>query len=126
MLSISVYAGITLIILFGVIQQHFGVEELGHWFQKTNSYQTKYYVNLFKERTYSKNYRVVGELSVQESDCDPNYGCNGRPIFLEKAYFPNGGYISFEDCELEINKKAYCIDEEENEWYAELTNVKVE
>jgi hypothetical protein len=79
----------------------------------------KYYVNMFPDDGVSKNYRVVADISKVEE---------GGDYYITKAYFPNGGYITFEDSygvsELEFNKKVSIKDDKGKEWEIELTKQK--
>ncbi len=99
---------------------YLGVEQIGHFWEKEDNYTVSYYANLFKDKDYAKNYRVRADLERFDTG-------NERVIRLDRVYFPNGGNLSFEDydCELVINKKILCRDNDLGEWYVELTNEKL-
>jgi hypothetical protein len=98
-------------------------EEIGHPFEKAE-YTTHYYVNLFRDKKSSKNYRVTGEIEMVSS-CDDEYGCI-RSRLLRKATFPTGDVAKFDECFVELNKKEHCIDYDHDSWYVELTNIKIQ
>lgn len=85
-------------------------------------YDDKYYVNLFPENNTSKNYRVEANIFY-----DNDYG----EYYIEKAYFPNNGYITFDnsfgipDNALEFNKKVLVKDDKGRYWNVELTKQRV-
>lgn len=84
---------------------------------EADKYHSTYYVNLFPDLNTSKNYRVKAEISRFE----------GR-YYIDKAYFPNGGYITFEnDSWIDINtyEKTYLEDDTGKDWYIELTKERV-
>lgn len=121
-----IWAGIILFLVYVFFGRYIiGTEIPGSMFEKP-AYDRKFYVNLFKDSDYSKNYRVVGDLHVFR-ECDgggDEEECYSVGV-VEKATFPNGGYITFDDCRVQLNKKIYCRDVDFNEWYVELTNVPV-
>src|SRR5437762_10807004 len=43
---------------------------------------------------------------------------------LSKITFPNNNYIEFDECQIYLNKKEFCVDNNGNSWYIELTNQK--
>jgi hypothetical protein len=102
--------------------KHFGESKLGSLLEKPD-YTTQYYVNLFADKGNSKNYRVVADIHVYstvEQDGEDSY--SEKHIVVEKVYWPNGGYTTFDDCELEDGDSGYCTDDEDRSWYIELTD----
>lgn len=67
-------------------------------------------------------YHLKGEIEHQV-DCDEE-GCSGED-YLTKAYFQNGGYVSFDDCAGSFNKSTYCVDNDGNGWSIRLKEVKI-
>jgi hypothetical protein len=96
-----------------------GVEQVGHFFEKENDYETIQYVNLFEGKSTARNYRLKAKLWRVIGNSD-------RETRLLYVYFPNGGSISFEDsdCDLKLYKKIGCGDSSGKQWYVELINDK--
>jgi hypothetical protein len=94
-----------------------GAESIGSFFEKTD-YRTKYYVNMFPEASKSESYRLPAMIHV--------YDGSDKVISIERVYFDNGGFLYFEDCQVEIGEKTYCTDQRGRRWYIELTDLKVE
>lgn len=80
-----------------------------------------YYVNLFPEKSESKNYRVIGDV-----ECDSESG----ECFLIKVTFLNGGYRTFGDyfgiSPLIFYKQVTYKDDKGTYWNVELTKEKIE
>lgn len=113
----------------------YGDEIIGSYFEKID-YRTKYYVNIFPDDESSKNYRLSAEIHVysEEEEGEPtedSYGIEHsntyttKYITLEKVFWPNEGYLNFNDCQLEIGEKVQCKDQNGMSWNIELTNEKV-
>lgn len=117
--------------------------QIGSLFEGSD-YQEKYWVNLFQNTENAKNYRVIADITATLSctegepiDYDP-FGERGesskcdRVYIINKAYFNNGGFITFEsendnaDYSLKLNKKIFITDDNGKEWYVELTNIKAD
>lgn len=121
------------------ISRNYGEERLGSFFEKPE-YKTQYYVLIFPDNSISKNYKLVADIEVSseidsyEDDDGSGIGVFAYPITrsyshrlinIDKVYLPNGGYLTFDDCELEKNAKAYCTDQDGRQWTIELTPEKV-
>ena len=116
--------------------RHYGNEIIGSYWAKPN-FTTKYIVKLSKSRDSNKEYTLPAIVTVFSETIDIDYGQEDRwgqeisesydeeYIMLEKVFFNNGGYLTFEECDLEIGNKIYCIDQEDEGWYIELTKEKV-
>lgn len=113
----------------------YGDEIIGSYFEKSE-YNTQYYVNVFPDDEGSKNYRLPAEIHVyseteEGETSEDRFGqehtetYTTKYIIIEKAFWPNGGYLDFDDCQLEIGDKVLCSDQEGRDWYIELTNEKV-
>jgi hypothetical protein len=113
----------------------YGDEILGSYFEKFE-YRTQYYVNVFPDDESTKNYRLPAEIHVysEEEEGEPTEDVYGiehsntyttKYIVLDKVFWPNGGYLDFNDCQLEIGKKVMCNDQDGVSWNVELTNEKV-
>lgn len=124
-------------LLFGasILISNYGAEKIGSIFEKSR-YKTKYYVNLFPDMNSSKNYRVKAEIEAdfvewEESDNQGNpISKSHRVYYINKAYFPSGGYIIFDkeripnDKGVEVRKKTLLVDTSGRYWWAELTSEK--
>ncbi|MFT9486642.1 MAG: hypothetical protein ACH0QD_04635 [Tepidibacillus sp.] len=75
----------------------------------------KYYVNLYPGDGV-KNYRVLADVSKEGE------------YYINKAYFPNGGFITFENAyaitPIQFNNKIEIHDDQNRTWYVELTPLK--
>jgi len=130
----TIYIITILSIIWAPLSFFYKEEKIGSIFEKAE-YTTQYYVNLFPKNSDSKNYRVKADIYsvVSENsytDGDSEKVAYNREYYIERAYFPNGGSVSFEDNvgsgeSLVLNKKEYLVDDDGEEWYVELTNVKV-
>ena len=115
-----------------VIVRFWGVPEIGHLFEKRKPYDTDYYVNLFPRNAEAKNYRLKARITVSEDNCygsdngsEDDFDCYPGPIYLNRVTWPNGGASYFEECDIEINQKKLCWDNEKREWLVELTDQRV-
>lgn len=122
-----------LVVSWFVTRHYFGVETIGHFFEKGTDYSARYYINLFPPGHASRNYRTEAEVfrtsfdaSCADTSGEFTYSCGGRVTYLSRAYFPNGGSTIFSGCELRMNEKTDCTDENDREWTVELTDKKVE
>jgi len=113
----------------------YGDEILGSYFEKPE-YKTQYYVNVFPDDKGIKNYRLQafihvyseteeGETSEDRFGQELTESYTTKYIIVDKVFWPNGGYLDFDDCQLEIGDKVLCSDQEGRDWYIELTNEKV-
>lgn len=116
---------------------HYGNEIIGSYWAKP-SFTTKYIVKLSKARDSNKEYALPGIVTVfsewiesdypQENEWGQEYYesyIEEEYILLEKVFFNNGGYLTFEECDLEMGVKIYCTDQNDEDWYIELTKEKV-
>jgi hypothetical protein len=107
------------------ISKHWGVKEIGHFYEAPMPYTTKYYVYLFEENNKAKNYKLTADITVdRESDGDLGW----TTINLEKVYFSNGGFLYFENCFLEGKKDIadQCDDQNGVNWTVEFKKEKAE
>lgn len=104
-----------------------GDEVIGSFFEKSE-YRTQYYAILTPETNSSKNYKLKADIWVFNETSQDYEGRSYtyKVIMVEKVYFKNGGYVYFDDCQVDLNKKEYCIDQNSRGWYIQLTNTKVE
>jgi hypothetical protein len=112
--------GLIIFVAYLIIIFFFSNEIPGDWLEK-NNYKTTIDLNLFKNSGDSKNYHVKGEIEVStecESYDEKDY-C-GKLRLLKKAIFPDAGYITFDDCEIELGKKFNCFDDKGEYWYIEV------
>lgn len=134
-IAFVVWGAMAILGLYTILNQHYGVKEIGHWFESPNSYNVKYFVNVFPETDKggfaAKNYRLPADVYVYKDGFGGDENTEGGAIYIEKAYWPNGGSISFDSsCEVKgFDEKSLCNpvgDEYQDEWfYIELTNTKV-
>jgi hypothetical protein len=123
---------IGIILVFGYlvgIKQYWGNTTIGSFFEK-DIYTTQYYVNLFVNKDNVKSYRVKADI---RADYIEYVDDKQRVYWIEKAYFNNGGYLTFYNeiensnyhTSLEFNKKVSVIDDNGKEWFVELTDIKI-
>lgn len=114
----------------------YGDEILGSYLEKFE-YKTQYYVKVFPNTVDSKSYVLPADIHVYtESEegetMEDRFGqehtetYTTKYIILDKVFWPNGGYLVFDDCQLEMGNQVSCSDQEGIEWYIELTNEKVQ
>lgn len=115
--------------------EHFGNEVIGSYWSKPD-FRAKYIVkvsepeNLQEIQTlqaivhvFSISYEresqnVRGEEYYQTYDDDL--------IILDTIVLYNGEYLTFDDCELEINKTESCLDQNMKLWHIKMTDEKVD
>lgn len=125
----------TLILSRSTIVNFWGKEEFNSYIEKPH-YSARYYVNLFENEKSSKNYRLEADVIVTSEKyySDEPGKRVGIPIFifspkkiiyLNKVYWPNGGFLIFDDTHLKVGQRVYGADQNGKEWYIELTNQKV-
>jgi len=113
--TIKEYAAsmITIILFVGLIvwgiKDYYGVEEVGHFFEKSE-YRAIYYINLYKTRDDTVSNRVRGRIGVTST----------KTIYLNEIYFSKNRSVLLGDCVLSVGEKEYCIDDSGNNWYIEL------
>lgn len=107
-----------LIALVAFYKYFIGNTTIGSWFEKSKDYTTYYYVNVFPS-DHTKNYRLKAEISRESC----GEGC-GRATLVTRAFFPNGGYLDFDNCDVEFDKQTQCLDQDSNFWDVELTRIK--
>ncbi len=114
----------------------YGNEIIGSYFEKSE-YKTQYYVNVFPDDEESKNCRLPATIHVysETEEGEPSEDSMGiehtktyitKYITVDQVFWPNGGYLHFDDCQLELGDKVLCSDQEGRSWYIELTNEKVQ
>lgn len=102
-----------------------GNTQIGSIFEKHN-YQEKYYVYVTENTKQSKRYKIPADIyRIRGSVGDYTY-------FVQKIYWPNGGYIDFTDNDNIIGEKVIPLKEievdfssEHNPIYITLTTEKV-
>lgn len=129
---VRVFIYITLLIPIVIIttQFYFGVEEIGHMFEK-GSYYTEYYAYLSKSNDKTFNNYVTAYLYIYHPR-DPDAG--NPYIKLNKVVFKTNESIIFsknqdnsyyDGCLLQRNINNLCIDLQGNNWYVKLSDIKV-
>lgn len=116
---------------------------IGSFFEK-DSYQERYYVYIRKDTEKFNSYKVEADIRKCDygypsytEDGDETFIVKGSGYFIEKAYLPNGGFITFLDDEtdglseitpnnrLHPEKEASCQDNKGNEYHIYSTTEKV-
>lgn len=117
----------------GAIANTYGEERIDSLFEKSE-YTTKYYVNLFPDEDSAKNYRLPADIHVYHENHEGDETLTSvKCIRIEKAYLPNGGYVSFsyneyneeDEKNLRFGKKVDLTDSSGKNWYVELVDRKV-
>jgi hypothetical protein len=88
--------GILIVITLFIIKYDFGVSSPGSFFER-NSYSTKVYVLASPENNGTKSYSIPADITKDE---------NGYSV--NKIYWPNAGYSTFDSCIVYLNKKVNC------------------
>ncbi len=115
--------------------RNYGNETIGSYSEKTE-YRTRYYVNVFPNDEEGKNYRLPADIHVyneieEGETTEDRFGqehtttYTTKYIIVEKIYWPNGGFLNFNECKIEIGEKNLCIDQNNRSWFIEITNRKV-
>lgn len=112
----------------GTYVLHYGDEIIGSFWEKPN-YKTKYLVKLYKGDS-DQFYTLPAQLHVFSETFEDDYGDSYQTwtekfILVETVYFNNGEYLTFDDCNLNEGGRVFCIDQNDNEWYIELTKEKI-
>lgn len=94
-------------------------------------------MNMFPDGSEAKNYRVKADILASSRDVGyvdsegEEHDSSVRAYYIAKAYMPNGGFITFENevddgsNDLIIGKKIELQDDEDRQWYVELTKERV-
>ena len=88
-------------------------------------------MNLFPNEDNATNYRLPADIHVYYENYEGDETSTSvKCIRIEKAYFPNGGYVSFsyngEDKKnLRFGGKVDLTDSSGKNWYVELVDKKV-
>jgi hypothetical protein len=80
------------------LNQWLGTTTVGSMWAKTN-FDTQYWVYIQPDNADTKNYRVKGDISRYDGEYS-----------LNKVYWANGGYITFDDCQLQSQDGKYSSD----------------
>lgn len=116
--------------------RHYGNEIIGSYWAKPN-YKTKYFVKISNSRDSKKERVLPAKIHVfSETYHDDYIDFSGEVryksntvehIILEKVFLKDGNCLTFyDDCELEIGEKIFCVGEDDEDWYIELTERKAE
>lgn len=124
-LSVILVGGFLLWIVWslfsGFIGHFWGTKEIGALFEAPRPYEAKYYVYLFPDGGKAKNYKVIADIEVDSicvDDGEGNSGCYDA-YYLKKAYFTNGGYVEFDECDI-AEPNPYCNDMHDEWWDIEF------
>ncbi|MDF2800800.1 MAG: hypothetical protein K0S61_703 [Anaerocolumna sp.] len=103
----------------------FGSTNIGSIIEK-REYSEYYYINLFKDDLSNENIRLKAKINSST----PSFGDTGeRTYYIEEIYLDDGNVIEFYNSgdfqSLEIGKKIWIPDDEDNDRYIELTKQKV-
>ncbi|MBX2896348.1 MAG: hypothetical protein KF763_12945 [Cyclobacteriaceae bacterium] len=109
--------------------RNYGNEIIGSYWEKPD-YRTKYLVKMSKSEDFSRAYTLPAQVHVytivEESDYpqEDAYGneyydsYRHKYIIIEKVFWPNGGFLEFQDCDLE--ESDYCHDSHGRYWYLKI------
>jgi len=105
---------------------------IGGWGFYQSGFKTIYYVYACPSGQGSKCYKVQAEYvpaDCEDTEWDTRGAHGGRCTdpYIEKIYFDNGGYVTFEYCDMESKDKWNCYQEEDDRvWGIEMSErVKV-
>ncbi len=116
---------------------NYGSKSIGSFFQRDGFYEIQYYVNMFPDGSEAKNYRVKADILASSREVGyvdsegEEHDSSVRAYYIAKAYMPNGGFITFENelddgsNDLIIGKKIELQDDQDRQWYVELTKERV-
>lgn len=95
-LGYAILAAIILWIAYWAFTTYLGPKKPGAFLERT-SYDNTIYVQVYPDKTGTKNYNVPGEVTRGE---------NGYTI--SQVTWPNGGYSTFDDCQIYLDKRTEC------------------
>jgi hypothetical protein len=119
----------------------FGVETIGHYFEK-DTYESQYYV-VIREEESDNEYKLPADIIVSRDfsefesyETETGIGVTShetteidetRRIKLLKVYFSNGGSLYFTDCLVPLDNSydCTCSDQDDEDWRIEMTEEKV-
>lgn len=121
-----IFISVTCFIINEISSSPLGSTQIGSLIEKPE-YTEKYYVYLYPEGSQSKNYKLEADISAKIIKYEEG---SEREYFIDKAYFPNGGYIAFDyednySDPLQIGKRTTFRDNKSKYWDIELTKEKV-
>lgn len=119
-LGYFIFIGFIFLLSLAIYKYFIGNTTIGSWFEKSKDYKTYYYVNVFPSND-SKNYRLKGE--IERIHCDDPEGCS-KYSKVTRVFFPNGGFLEFDDCPVVFDKQNQCADQDNRYWGVELTRAK--
>lgn len=96
--------GFVSLVIYAIAINVWGNKVIGNWFEKPGEWTTQYWVYLEPNNSSTKNYRVRGDIEKL------SLGEDGWGYYLRTVYWSNGGYTSFDECQLTTPKGDYCID----------------
>jgi len=123
---------VSIIVILGCISiygNYFGGNtQIGSLWEKSD-YRETYYVLLYPKDSSSKNYKVPARIWSHVESYETSYRDDVEVRFeriynLEYVSFQNGGYLYFEDQEIELGEKCSVKDHTGERWEVELTNQK--
>lgn len=84
-------------VIIWVGSYYWGTARPGAFLERGQDYEAKMIVRLYPDDSEAKNY----ELPADISKLDGYYR-------LDRVYWPNGGYVDFDDCDVVIDEKSTC------------------
>lgn len=102
-----------------------GSTQIDSLFEKSE-YTEKYYVLMYPGGAKDKNYKVEADITSTIVGYESG---SERKYYIEKAYFSNGGYITFYNNmdwnDLKVGEKVSILDDKDKYWDIELTKDRV-
>lgn len=107
----------------------YGNEIIGSFWEKPN-YRTKYLLKVSESSDFSNAYTLQANVRVSTILEESNYpqedvfgneyfeSYSNKYIIIEKVYWPNGGFLEFEDCNLQ--ESDYCRDKDGKYWHLKI------
>jgi hypothetical protein len=103
---------------------------IGGWILYQSQFKTIYYVYACSSSGNSKCYKVAADYvpkDCEDTEWDTRGAHGGRCTdpYFEKIYFENGGYITFEYCDMENQDKWTCYAENRNDgvWNLQISEI---
>jgi len=111
--------------------EHFGNEKIGSYFSKPD-FEAKYLIRLSKTEDFKNAIDAHGIIQVTKenypAETEDGVGVVETEIVikLKEALLINGQTLEFDECIVDFGSRNRCSDQNESEWYIELTDLKLD